>query len=458
MLPVAFATREGYLHDSLRTSQPFRVRGIKDVRRVPERDKVTLVKLTDGYQDRTGWYVSLSSYWFASSFSWFVLLTVVLPKQVAQVVPEGTKNTAWGMVFALGAVWASVGPSLFGALSDRAGKRSRFIALGAALTIAALGLLCFAHTLGQIAAGYLLLQVADDVGTGPCSALIPQYVPKERRGKASGIMSLLSLGGQLTAAPAAYFSGGDPKFVYAAIGVVTIICALIAFITVQRLESGLVEKNRESFLHGFLRGWIAPWRNRDFFLVWGAKLLFSLGLYLTEPYLRNYLEDVVKTFHVLGLNVLDADRATTLLALVITLCAAGGSAIGGGWSDRAGRKRVVLTGGGIMATALVPFLLFHRYDLLLAIAIVFGIGYGIFLSADWALASDVMPDEEALGRDMGIWQMSESVVQVFAGSAGRIVDWGNRQSMGTGYQVVFGLGAFAFVLGTVVVRLVRSVR
>lgn len=111
-----------------------------------------------------------------------------------------------------------------------------------------------------------------------------------------------------------------------------------------------------------------------------------------------------------------------------------------------------------MATALVPFLLFHRYDLLLAIAIVFGIGYGIFLSADWALASDVMPDEEALGRDMGIWQMSESVVQVFAGSAGRIVDWGNRQSMGTGYQVVFGLGAFAFVLGTVVVRLVRSVR
>lgn len=412
----------------------------------------------EAYRDRPAWYASLSSYWFASSFTWFVLLTVVLPKQVAQVAPEGTKNTAWGMVFAFGAAWATIGPSLFGALSDRRGNRSTFLAVGAALTVAAVGCLCFARSLWQIAGGYLLLQVADDVATGPYGALIPQYVPENRRGRASGIMNLLSLGGQISAALVSFLSGGRPIVVYVAIGITTLVCATLAVHTIRPLEDHPVPVPSRPFIQDFLRGWVAPWRNRDFFLVWFARFMFALGLYLVQPYLRNYLEDVVQQFQVLGLRISQVDQATTALVLVITLCAAAGASLGGGWSDQFGRKRIVLMGGGIMATTLIPFLLLPRYDLLLALAALFGIGYGLYLSAEWALASDLMPNQDALGRDMGIWQMSVSVVQIFAGSAGRLVDWGNQRSLGLGYQIAFGLGTVALSLGIVTVRLIRRAR
>lgn len=409
-----------------------------------------------GFQDRTAWYVSLSSYWFASSFKWFVLLTVVLPRQVAEIVPEGTKNTDWGLVFGLGALWATIGPSLFGAFSDRQGRRAGFISAGAALTVVALSVLALSATLWQIAAGYLLLQIADDVGTGPYSALIPQYVPKERRGRASGLMNLLSLAGQLSAGGIAFAFSGSPRIVYSAIGIVTAVGALIAVRTVRGLEQAAVAPERKPFAREFLKGWIAPWKSPNFFLVWFAHLMFALGLYLTQPYLRNYLVDVIRIFQVGPIRLKDGDQATTVLALLITIFAAAGSILGGGWSDRMGRKRVIFVGGGLMACALVPFFLLHRYDLLLVIGALFGIGYGLYLSAEWALAADVMPSEASLGRDMGIWQMSDSVVQIFAGSAGRMVDWGNHQNMGLGYQMSFGIGALAFLVGIAAVRFIRS--
>jgi MFS family permease len=427
-----------------------------------ERESILLskfqnVRAEDGsvYQDRFGWYARLSAYWFASSFKWFALLTVVLPGRVASIVPEGTKNTAWGMVFAIGALWAILGPSLFGSASDRTGRRTPYIAAGAATTVAALAILAFANSLAEIAAGYLILQIADDLATGPYAALIPEHVPKERRGRASGVMSLLSLLGQLTCAPVILLARGDPRLVYGAIAVATAVGATIACRTVGPLERGARRWPAGTVIGDFLKGWSAPWRDRNFVWVWAARLMFSLGLYLTQPYLRNYLHDVVRTFDVPGARLPGADEATAVLVLTITALAAVGSVVGGAMADARGRKTVALRGGGLMAAALVPFLMLHDYRWLLGVAVLFGLGYGVYLSADWALAADVMPDESTLGRDMGIWQMSVSAVQVFAGSAGRIVDWGNLRTPGLGYQITFGLSVFAFALGMLAVQNVR---
>ncbi|MGV3618526.1 MAG: MFS transporter [Fimbriimonas sp.] len=410
---------------------------------------------TTGYEDRSVWYARLSAYWFASSLKWFALLTVVLPRQVASVVPDGTKNTAWGMVFAVGAVWAVVGPSLFGAASDRTGRRMPYVAAGAGLTILALGMLAVANTVVEIALGYLLLQIADDIGTGPYAALIPEHIPENRRGRASGMTSLLSLTGQLAAAPLVLASRGDPRVTYGVIALATLIGATVACEAIGSLERNRPPSPGGPFWHGFFRGWVTPWKSRNFMWVWLTRMLFALGLYLTQPYLRNYLQDVVKTFEVSGWRLPGVDEATALLALSITVCAATGSLVGGSQADRIGRKAVILRGGGLMAVSLVPFLGLREFGALLAVALVFGFGYGIYLSADWALAADVMPDGQALGRDMGVWQMSVSAVQIFAGSAGRIVDWGNHAAPGRGYQITFGLAALAFSLGILTVRQVR---
>jgi len=59
---------------------------------------------------------------------------------------------------------------------------------------------------------------------------------------------------------------------------------------------------------------------------------------------------------------------------------------------------------------------------------------------------------------MGIWQTSIVLPQILAGSLGGMVDLLNRSQPGSGYTALFLLAATGFVLGTVLVRQVRSVR
>ena len=156
-----------------------------------------------------GWQFGLSAYWFATSMKWFILLNAILSSQVERLVPGGEKGRAWGMVVMVGALWAMVGPALFGYLSDRTrsryGKWRPYLAIGSGLTVIALMTLANARQYWVIVVGYLLLQLSDDIGTGPYSSLIPALVPEHQRGRASGIMGLLALSAQVAGGVLAFF-------------------------------------------------------------------------------------------------------------------------------------------------------------------------------------------------------------------------------------------------------------
>lgn len=131
------------------------------------------------------WFLRLSAYWFATSFKWFLVLLVLLPAKVAEVSPGG-EGPRLGFLFGLGAVMAILGPPVMGYLSDRLGRRRPFLLWGSLLTAFALLLLVHAPSYTALLFAYLLLQVADDLATGPYSALIPDLVPKGERGPPRG--------------------------------------------------------------------------------------------------------------------------------------------------------------------------------------------------------------------------------------------------------------------------------
>lgn len=418
----------------------------------------------NGFRDRTSWYAGLSAYWFATSFKWFILLLVVLPGQVKDIVPGGEKGTYWGMVFAIGATWAIIGPSLFGYISDRTGfgrngnRRAPWITIGASLTVVALVLLAGANQLWTIVAGYLLLQVADDVGTGPYSALIPELVPEEFRGKASGWLGLATNAGQIAIGILALVLG-DVTRIYIAIAVVNILGAWWVVHTIRNVQPLAPPENpQRPTLKGFIQGWIEPWRSRDFFWVWFTRFLNAFGFYLVVNYLRFYLADSVSSFRLFGIGLGDDGMATNVLALTISLLGIFGALYAAKVSDGWGRKRVIYVAGTLMSAVIVPAALVHDFTFIWIMAVLFGIGYGMYLSADWALVSDVLPNKDEAGKDMGVWQMSNSVVQIFTGAAGALVDWGNRQGRGNGYTIAFLVSAVAFFLSTVLVRQVRGSR
>jgi MFS family permease len=420
------------------------------------------------FRNATGWYLGLSAYWFATSFKWFIILLAMLPAQVAAVVPGGEKNSWWGLVVFIGALEAMIGPAVAGYLSDRFrsrfGRRRPFIAIGAACTALALLFLGSAHSLWQLIVGYLFLQISDDIGTGPYSALIPDLVPEENRGRASGVMSLLQLLAQIAAA-ATGIALGNVALIYVSIAVVNIVCALIVLTVIKDCSvpatrdraPGEQIKLSERIRRGFA-AWAAPWENRDFRWVWITRFLNAFGFYLILLYLMNYLQDQVKVFSLFGVTLPGAKEANYVLALVISLVGALGALYAGKMADKVGRKKVIVIAGWVMFLTLVPFSLIPNYSFVVALAVVFGAGYGAYLSASWALAADVMPNPEETAKDMGIWQMSVATPQLLTGLAGLIVDLGNRLKMGYGYSLAFLIASFAFLFGCTLVNRVRGSR
>jgi MFS family permease len=419
-----------------------------------------------------GWQLGLSAYWFATSMKWFLLLNAILSAQVEMLVPGGEKGRAWGTVVMVGATWAMIGPALFGYLSDRTrsrfGKWRPYLAAGSALTVIALMTLSNAQQYWVIVAGYLLLQFSDDVATGAYSALIPALVPEEQRGRASGVMGLLTLTGQVAGGILAFSLKTNLQAIYVAIACVNVVCALITLIVVRDDPPP-----RASGGAGFLEGWIAPWRNADFRWVWFTRFLNALGFYLILTYMRYYLVDVVQEFRLFGFDLAGlvgagadpqarlrsaATLAVFALALVISLFGAASAFVGGRMADRIGRKRVVYAAGGLMTIVLPPFILFPHFSVIFVLAILFGIGYGAYQSADWALVSDVLPSQEDLAKDMGIWQASVATPQILSGAVGALVDYGNHFRPGYGYTFTFMFATLAFGIGTVLIAKIRGSR
>ncbi len=365
-----------------------------------------------------------------------------------------------GLLVAIGGFWAIIGPSIFGFISDRVrskfGRRRPFLLAGAAVTVVGLMVLANAPSYPILILGFLVLQVGDDLAQGPYASLIPELVAKEQRGRASGAMGLLQLVAQVAGAGAGLALADHFKILYLLIAGVHVACAAWTVLTVK--ERPAEARGRVS-LRGFLRGWTLPWRSHDFRWVWGTRFMVALGYYIIAEYLKYYLESWGVTLKLFGIVLGDGDnalRAVIVLAVTIAIFGTVSAVVGGYFADRIGRKRVIYAAGFIMCVAVVPFIFITQYPALVVVSAVFGLGYGAYLSSDWALASDIMPSRDDLGKDMGIWQSSVPFTQVIAGLLGLVVVWGNRLADGMGYRMLFAVAVVSFILGIVFIRKVRG--
>jgi len=398
----------------------------------------------------------LSVYWFATAFKWTLVLFILLPARVAELVPDAEKASRLGLLFGVGAVMATLGPPLFGYLSDRfpsrRGRRLPYLKAGALLTALALWLMAYAPSYGVLVAGYLLLQLADDLATGPYAALIPDLVPPAQRGAASGWMGAMQAGAQVVAGLVGFLVNSLTLL----FGLAALLNLAAAGLTLRFVQE---PENPTPRREGLLESLLLPWRDPDFRWVFGTRFLVMLGQYLVQTYLQYYLHDVVRSFTLFGRAVArHAYQAVGLLVLLISASGALVSVPAGRFSDRFGRKPLIYASGVALSLLLFPVLLVPRYDLLVALSLLFGVGYGVYAAVDWALATDVMKRREAHGTEMGVWQTSFVLPQILAGLAGRGVDGLNRIAFPLGYQVVFSLAALAFLAGTLLVSRVRGVR
>jgi MFS family permease len=182
----------------------------------------------------------------------------------------------------------------------------------------------------------------------------------------------------------------------------------------------------------------------------------AFGFYLILLYVSNYLSDRVSQLTLFGLNLGSPKNGALAAALAISLSGAIGSGIAARLVDTLGRKKSIGLCGWVMAGALIPFALIPNFTVIFCVALVFGLAYGIYLSASYALAADVLPDPESAAKDMGIWQASVSTPQVLTGAVGLLVDAGNKLEPGQGYTLAFLISSAAFLTGCLLVTRVKG--
>lgn len=392
---------------------------------------------------------ALSAFWFGTAFHWLLLLLILMPADVVRFVGEERKGTYLGVLLFVGALMALVLPPIIGARSDRSGRRLPYIRLGLGVNLAGLAVMGFAATaLGGMGGfwvyvlGFLLVQFGNNYATAPYSALIPQLVPPQQRGRYSGVMAMLQAVGQLLGAVTAFVAGllGLPTAV--SFGLIALFLLVPALVTLRGVPAGVDRLGPAAGAPTL--SWRQLFAHQPFFWVFVTRVLFALGQYSVQPFLQYYNVDVLRQR--------DAETSTSVMLVCIIVGSIVSALIGGRLSDRVGRKPVIYVAGGAMAAAALLLLVAPSYPVALALAAFFGLGFGAFTSVDWALGSDAMPSASSYARDMGIWHVAFVAPQLSSAPQGALLDWGNAQGANLGYTLVFGIAALFFLAGVVLVR------
>ncbi|MFL5626913.1 MAG: MFS transporter, partial [Ktedonobacteraceae bacterium] len=176
-----------------------------------------------------------------------------------------------------------------------------------------------------------------------------------------------------------------------------------------------------------------PRRDPDFAWVLLTRMVMMMGIYTVQDFLQFYMRDAVKVSH--------PEQQTTNFIIILSLTSLV-SALAAGWlSDRFGRKRIVYISGTFMALVGLIFIVTQSLPIVLAAGAIFGLGYGAYVSVDWALVADVLPSHRTYARDMGVWNISLSVPQVIAPViGGPLIDSFTRSGNPIlGFQLLFAM-------------------
>ena len=148
-------------------------------------------------------YIFVNANWFALTLRSQVLAGLVVPLLVQGFVGEAQKGSYYGTIRLWALMMALLMQALFGMLSDRTrlrwGRRRPYIFLGTILEAGII--LSMAWIAGLQGMGgytilfvaYLLSMASTNMSQGGTQGLIPDVVPQEKRGIASGIKMLLEV-------------------------------------------------------------------------------------------------------------------------------------------------------------------------------------------------------------------------------------------------------------------------
>jgi len=404
-------------------------------------------------------YVKITVFGLALSALWNSLHTIILPLRLLDFVAEPQKNTYLGLLTFAGLVLAMIVQPIAGAISDRSGfswgRRRPYILIGTALAILLLPGIGLYQSFIAILVVYCLFQISCNIAQGPFQAFIPDLVPGEKRGVASGVKSLMEVaGGFAVVRLIAYFMGryfggeGSPWLwlSLAVLGVVLLGTMLFTVLTVKERPGGggpqfpLLPTLYSSFKIDLKAspGFVT-------FLV--SRLLIFMAMATLQTFALYFLMDVA--------GIANPAAVTADLLIVVGICMVVVVYPAGRLSDRIGRRPVVVSSGLLGALGILLLFFAHSYGAIMFCGALLGISCGAFMSSNWALATDLVPKGEE-ARYLGLTNLATAGGAALARLIGLAIDPLNIYSHGLGYQVMLGACFIYFVAGSLLLIKIKS--
>jgi len=377
----------------------------------------------------------LNAYWIPLNFQGSALLAIAVPAAILKFHGGVGHTQLFAVLSSAVAALSILVPPPIGALSDyfrrRGGHRRTFILAGTVLNAAGLVWLAYTVSLAAFTTALLIAVVGQSISTAAYQALIPEVVPREHWGASAGYQGVASLLGAVGGLAVASITSPEATFLWSALVVV------LGGVTVALTPEG--QWVDPEHVH------VSDWWN--FAVVFASRFFTLTGLTLLATFVLYFFRDVQ--------HVENPSISTGIFGILALGGAIVTAFLTGVWSDRLPRKYIIAAAGIPMALAGAGFATAPQPQYLTIYALLFGLGYGAFLSVGWAIAIDSVPQMRDVARDLGIWGIASNLPTVVAPLIG---GWllAIYASPLEGYRMLFLLAGVSFVIGGAVVLAVRT--
>ncbi len=318
------------------------------------------------------------------------MLANLIPLFLANVL--GVRTAVIGLIDGVAETTASLVKIFSGVLSDRLGKRKWLTVAGYSLSTLAKPFLYFASSWGWVLGVRFVDRVGKGIRTAPRDALIADSIQREQRGLAFGLHragdtagAFLGLG---TAAVILWLTQAQTSLLTRATFQLVVLASVIpAVLAVLVLAVGAVEKKTEGRSGASQQGaaesrWKFQSMDRRFKAFLLVVVLFTLGNSSDSFILLRGQER--------GLSVLGVMGMALTFNLVYTLFA--GPL--GAWSDKVGRRRLILGGWLTYGLVYLGFAFARQGWQVWALFGLYGLYYAATEGVAKALVADLTPEAQ----------------------------------------------------------------
>jgi len=328
---------------------------------------------------RNVWAVSLTSFFMDISSE---MVINILPLFLSSVL--GVKTNVIGLIEGIAEATASLLKVFSGWLSDKLRLRKWLAVVGYGISALAKPFFYWAHSWGMVAGVRWADRVGKGVRTAPRDALVADSIEEKQRGLAFGLHRAADTGGAVLGLIISllvvwWMQAGSDVLKAQTFRVLVLISLAPAALAVLSLALGArevaVTKQREPPRFAFKA------LGKPFMIFMIIVGLFDLGN-SSDAFL-------VLRARERGLNVVGVLAMLVTFNLVYTLS----SAPAGAWSDRIGRRKVIVGGWLVYAAIYLGFALAGKGWHIWVLYAIYGLYYGLAYGTTKAMVADIVAPE-----------------------------------------------------------------